>query len=37
LAKHWWAYLRQALWVGVATVALLASVPWLKKLLGTVR
>ena len=30
-------FLRQALWVGAATVALLASVPWLRKLMGTVR
>ena len=30
-------FLHQALWVGGATLALLASVPWLKKLMGTVR
>lgn len=30
-------FLHQALWVGGATLALLASVPWLKKLMGTVK
>ncbi len=30
-------FLHQALWVGAATIALLASVPWLKKLMGSVR
>ena len=28
---------RQALWVGVATIALLACVPWVKKLMGGVK
>jgi POT family proton-dependent oligopeptide transporter len=30
-------FLRQALWVGVATVVLLALVPWVKRLMGGVR
>ena len=30
-------FLRQALWVGVATAALLACVPWIKKLMGGVK
>ena len=30
-------FLKQALWVGVATVALLACVPWLKRLMGGVK
>ncbi|MEI6107051.1 MAG: peptide MFS transporter [Opitutae bacterium] len=28
---------KQALWVGIATVALLVSVPWVRKLMGNVR
>lgn len=31
------SFLVQSLWVGVATVALLACVPWVKKLMGGVR
>jgi POT family proton-dependent oligopeptide transporter len=30
-------FLHQALWVLVATLLLLACVPWLKRLMGTVR
>jgi POT family proton-dependent oligopeptide transporter len=30
-------FLHQAIWVGVATLALLACVPWVKKLMGGVR
>jgi POT family proton-dependent oligopeptide transporter len=30
-------FLKQALWVGVATVAFLACVPWVKKLMGGVK
>jgi POT family proton-dependent oligopeptide transporter len=30
-------FLHQALWVGIATVVLLACVPWLKKLMGGVK
>ncbi len=30
-------FLVQAVWVGVATVALLALVPWVKRLMGGVR
>ncbi|MBN2507614.1 MAG: peptide MFS transporter [Verrucomicrobia bacterium] len=30
-------FLEQALWVAVATVALLACVPWVKRLMGTVK
>lgn len=30
-------FLKQALWVGVATLALLACVPWLKRLMGDVK
>ena len=30
-------FLHQALWVGAATVVLLACVPWLKKLMGGVK
>jgi POT family proton-dependent oligopeptide transporter len=30
-------FLKQALWVGVAAVALLAGVPWVKKLMGGVK
>ena len=30
-------FLKQALWVGIATLALLACVPWLKRLMGGVK
>ena len=30
-------FLKQALWVGVATVLLLACTPWLKRLMGSVK
>jgi POT family proton-dependent oligopeptide transporter len=30
-------FLRQALWVGAATLALLALVPWVRRLMGGVR
>jgi POT family proton-dependent oligopeptide transporter len=30
-------FLRQAMWVGVATVVLLMLVPWVKRLMGGIR
>ena len=30
-------FLTQSLWVGVATLALLACVPWLKRLMGGIK
>jgi POT family proton-dependent oligopeptide transporter len=30
-------FLKQAMWVGVATVVLFALVPWIKRLMGGVR
>jgi hypothetical protein len=30
-------FLKQAMWVGVATVILLALVPWVKRLMGGIR